>query len=147
MVFFSLVAALSYQRFTSGRCFLMTTHAFSSSKAQDPKNKPKWWTWSDSNRLPPRCKRGALPDELQAQINARLRISIGRAIYLLIPRYRILPYLNGNHTFTTPMAAMATPRGIEPRSSERQSDIIAVIPWSQIQANGRKFHPLCPFPE
>lgn len=57
---FSLVAALFYQRSASGRCFLMTTHAFSSSKAQDLKNKPRinsWWTRRDSNALPP-----ALPD-------------------------------------------------------------------------------------
>ena len=27
---------------------------------------------------------------------------------------RILPYLNGNHTFTTPMVAMATHTGLEP---------------------------------
>ena len=38
-------------------------------------------------------------------------------ICLLTPRYRILPYLNGNHTFTTPMVAMATPRGLEPLAS------------------------------
>ena len=25
----------------------------------------KWWIWPGSNRLPPRCERGALPDELQ----------------------------------------------------------------------------------
>ena len=69
---FSLVAALFYQRSASGRCFLMTTHAFSSSKAQDPKNKPRinsWWTRRDSNALPPACKAGALPAELLAQIS------------------------------------------------------------------------------
>ena len=38
--FFSLVAALYYQRYASGRCFLMITHALSSSMAQAPKNKP-----------------------------------------------------------------------------------------------------------
>ena len=117
---FSFVAALSYQRSASGRCFLMITHAFSSSKAQDLKNKPgidSWWTRRDSNALPPACKAGALPAELLAQINARLRISIGRAICLLTPQYRILPYLNGNHTFTTPMVAMATPTGFEPVTS------------------------------
>lgn len=27
---------------------------------------------------------------------------------------RILPYLNGNHTFITPMVAMATHTGLEP---------------------------------
>ena len=27
-----------------------------------------WWTWPDSNRLPPACKAGVLPGELQAQI-------------------------------------------------------------------------------
>ena len=54
----------------------------------------------------------------QAQKNARLRNSIGRAICLLTPQYRILPYLNGNHTFTTPMVAMATPRNYDiPTSS------------------------------
>ena len=26
----------------------------------------KWWTLSDSNRPPPECKSGALPDELRA---------------------------------------------------------------------------------
>ena len=26
-----------------------------------------WWTWPGSNRLPPECKSGALPGELQAQ--------------------------------------------------------------------------------
>ena len=25
-----------------------------------------WWTWPDSNRLPPACKAGVLPGELQA---------------------------------------------------------------------------------
>ena len=59
------------KRSASGRCFLMTTHAFSSSKAQDPKNKPgmnSWWTWWDSNsRLLP-CKGSTLPTELQAHI-------------------------------------------------------------------------------
>jgi hypothetical protein len=29
------------------------------------------WTSPDSNRTPPRCKRGALPDELQAQVEHR----------------------------------------------------------------------------
>ena len=69
---FSLVAALSYQRSASGRCFSMITHAFSSSKAQDPKNKPgmnSWWTRRDSNALPPACKAGALPAELLAHIS------------------------------------------------------------------------------
>ena len=50
----------------------MTTHAFSSSKAQDPKNKPRinsWWTRRDSNALPPACKAGALPAELLAHIS------------------------------------------------------------------------------
>ena len=114
---FSFVAALSYQRSASGRCFLMITHAFSSSKAQDLKNKPgmnSWWTRRESNARPPACKAGALPIELRAHISARLRISIGRAIFLLTPQYKILPYLNGNHTFTTPMVAMATRTGLEP---------------------------------
>ena len=30
---------------------------------------------------------------------------------------RILPYLNGNHIFNTPMVAMATPTGFEPVTS------------------------------
>lgn len=27
----------------------------------------RWWTWADSNRLPRRCERRALPIELQAR--------------------------------------------------------------------------------
>ena len=50
----------------------------------------------------------------------------------LLRKYRILPYLNGNHTFITPMVAMAVPRGIEPRLSDRQSDVLTSIRWDQI---------------
>ena len=35
-------------------------------------------------------------------------------------------------TFHTFLIALATPRGIEPRSTERQSVIIAIIPWSHM---------------
>ena len=35
----------------------------------------------------------------------------------LLRKHRILPYLNGNHTFNTPMVAMATPTGFEPVTS------------------------------
>ncbi len=34
-----------------------------------------WWTWAVSNRLPPRCRRGALPVELQARIQGEIRHS------------------------------------------------------------------------
>ena len=64
--------------------------------------------------------------ELQTQINARLRISIGRAICLLTPQHRILPYLNGNHTFNTPMVAMAVTTGLEPAIS-------SVTDWRALQ--------------
>src|SRR5262249_36658859 len=30
-----------------------------------------WWSWSGSNRRPPECKSGALPAELQPQIQSR----------------------------------------------------------------------------
>ncbi len=32
--------------------------------------KPRWWTSGDSNSLPPPCKGGALPDELEAHAYA-----------------------------------------------------------------------------
>ena len=32
----------------------------------------KWWTWRDSNSLPLRCERSALPDELQARVKKRI---------------------------------------------------------------------------
>ena len=32
-----------------------------------------WWSWGDSNPLPPPCKGGALPDELQPPV----RIAMG----------------------------------------------------------------------
>ena len=40
--------------------------------------------------------------------------------------YRILPYLNGNHTFTTPMVAMAVTTGLEPATS-------SVTDWRALQ--------------
>ena len=41
-------------------------------------------------------------------------------------QYRILPYLNGNHTFTTPMVAMAVTTGLEPAIS-------SVTDWRALQ--------------
>ena len=40
--------------------------------------------------------------------------------------YRILPYLNGNHTFNTPMVAMAVTTGLEPATS-------SVTDWRALQ--------------
>ena len=37
--------------------------------------------------------------------------------FCLLRKYRILPYLNGNHTFNTPMVAMAVTTGLEPATS------------------------------
>ncbi len=40
-----------------------------------------WWSWTDLNRLPPACKAGALPDELQPLIMVgleRLELSTSR---------------------------------------------------------------------
>src|SRR4029078_7010583 len=36
-------------------------------KTPRPKSRRIWWTVSGSNRLPPPCKGGALPDELTAR--------------------------------------------------------------------------------
>ena len=36
--------------------------------ADDPGGDEKWWTRSDSNTRPPRCKRGALPTKLRALV-------------------------------------------------------------------------------
>ena len=36
----------------------------------------RWWTWSDSNRLPSACKAGVLPAELQAHIKGGLKTTL-----------------------------------------------------------------------
>ena len=39
----------------------------------------QWWSWGDSNPLPPPCKGGALPDELQPHATVLIR---ARSIYV-----------------------------------------------------------------
>ena len=42
-----------------------------------------WWTVPDSNRRPPRCKRGALPTKLTAQARNMLTASCGTSKLLI----------------------------------------------------------------
>ncbi len=39
-------------------------------------NRPRWWSWGDSNPRPPQCHCGALPAELQPQVCSDLSIAI-----------------------------------------------------------------------
>ena len=60
---------------SGNRCSSCT---FASQKTE----KKKWWSWTESNRLPPACKAGALPNELQPLITMvgleRLELSTSR---------------------------------------------------------------------
>ena len=44
----------------------------------------QWWTWQDLNPLPPACKAGALPDELQAHKEDK------DIIFILVPIYNMV---------------------------------------------------------
>ena len=50
----------------------------------------RWWTWSDLNRQPPRCKRGALP------VRATGPYEVSGACLIVTPltRKRLRHYLN-----------------------------------------------------
>src|SRR5579859_3861029 len=53
----------------------------------------RWWTRADSNRLPPACRAGALPSELQAQrVNTGIRTrNEGSTVH----RVAVTPYSPG----------------------------------------------------
>lgn len=61
-----------------------------------------WWTWPDSNRLPPACKAGVLPGELQAHKKSS---------------YRCKPLQSHSIIGSIVKLLMATPNGLEPSTS------------------------------
>ena len=89
------------------------------------------WSWPGSNRLPPPCKGGALPDELQPRLARTPEVGLGR-IELPTPRlsgvcssrlsYRPLTHTfkeqarrarsmkTGPHAYTDPLTGLPTGR-------------------------------------
>src|SRR5690606_23060008 len=61
---------------SSGWKLLNNNHKINPIVSRETKNTVHgvlWWTWRESNSLPPQCECGALPDELQAPMQAILR--------------------------------------------------------------------------
>lgn len=116
---------------------------------------PLWWTLSGSNRPPYPCKGYALPAELKAhkmplclsvQGTAKTFERLSKPYKVINPYYLALrsnpdlvpsrPTLHFHIVYYTEgnllSFYLAISRGIEPRSHERQSCIIAIIPRDHI---------------
>ena len=79
-----------------------------------------WWSWTESNRLPPACKAGALPNELQPLINLvgleRLELSTSR-----------LSGVRSNHLSYRPDSLVRCPGSLQVKSEWEVVSIKEVI--------------------